>query len=147
MRTGPLTFFSTRAAERRLDSVEVLSGLLSERGFGAPAMAESSDGMAIGYLDGTIAHINAKLKALANLTEDEAKKLNLFGLLDCFRNDIFDEPAIAIRRVLQTGEPYDRDLSYVDRDQTLGLKISLLTDVKQMRWPREPLCLAVTCET
>jgi len=145
MKTGLFTYLSARSAERRLDAVDVLSGLLSERGFGAQALAESHDGMAIGYLDGTVAHLNSKLLSLASLSEDEAKKLNLFGLLDCFRNDIFDEPAIAIRRVLQTGEPYDRDLFYVDRDQTLGLRIALLSDpTPNSDGRREPLCLALT---
>jgi two-component system phosphate regulon sensor histidine kinase PhoR len=145
MRTGPLTYLSARAAERRLDSVDVLSGLLSERGFGAQALAESSDGMAIGYLDGTVAHINSQLLSLAGLVEDEAQKLDLFGLLDCFRNEIFDEPAIAIRRVLQTGEPYDRELFFVDRDQTLGLRIALLSDTTTTAdGRREPLCLSLT---
>lgn len=145
MRTGPLTYLSARAAERRLASVDVLSGLLSERGFGAQALAESSDGMAIGYLDGTLAHINPQLLRLAGLTEDDARKLDLFGLLDCFRNDIFDEPAIAIRRVLQTGESYERELLFVERDQTLGLKIAMLCEpMTNHDGRREPLCLALT---
>jgi signal transduction histidine kinase len=145
MREGPLTYFSARAAERRLESVDVLSGLLSEGGFGAQALAESSDGVAIGFLDGTLAHINSQLLSLAGLVEAEAKKLDLFGLLDCFRNDIFDEPAIAIRRVLQTGEPYDRELFFVDRDQTLGLRIALLSNpIVSANGHREPLCVGLT---
>ena len=145
MRTGPLTYLSARAAKRRLESVDILSGLLSERGFGAQALAESADGMAIGYLDGTVAHINSQLLSLAGLTEDAAKKLDLFGLLDRFRNDIFDEPAIAIRRVLQTGESYDRELFFVDRDQTLGLRIALLVDAATTPdGRREPLCMALS---
>lgn len=145
IRSGPITFLSARAAARRLESVDLLSGLLSERGFGAQALAESSDGMAIGYLDGTLAHINAQLLSLAGLGEAEARKLDLFGLLDCFRNDIFDEPAIAIRRVLQTGEPYDRELFFVDRDQTLGVRIALLLDpANTIDGRREPLCVALT---
>jgi signal transduction histidine kinase len=144
MRTGPLAYFSARAAQRRLESVDVLSGLLSERSFGAQALAQSPDGMGIAYLDGTLAYINSRLVQLSGLPEDEARKLDLFGLLDRFRNDIFDEPAIAIRRVLQTGEPYDRELLFVDRDQTLGLKIALLFNpLTTGDAQREPLCLAV----
>src|SRR2546422_8320296 len=48
--------------------------------------SESSDGMAIAYLDGTLAHVNSQLLQLAGLAPAEAGKLNLFGLLDCFRN-------------------------------------------------------------
>jgi signal transduction histidine kinase len=100
--------------------------------------------MGIAYLDGTLAHLNSQLIQLTGLGDDEAKKLDLFGLLDRFRNDIFDEPAIAIRRVLQTGEPYDRELLYVERDQTLGLRIALLFDpTTTVDGRREPLCLAV----
>ena len=81
----------------------------------------------------------------AQLTEGDSRKLDMFGLLDRFRSDIFDEPAIAVRRVLQTGEPYERELQIADRNQTLGLKFSLLSDLLKARaGVREPLCLALS---
>jgi signal transduction histidine kinase len=144
-RTGFVTYLSASAAEQRLETVYMLSGLLTEERFGAHAITESSDGFAIAYLDGTIAHVNARMLTLAQILEAEAFKLNMFGLLDRFRCEIFDEPVIAVRRVLQTGESYERELRFTDRQKTLGLKISLLRDqVKARSGVREPLCLVLT---
>jgi signal transduction histidine kinase len=145
MRNGLMTYLSAGAAEQRLETVQMLSGLLAEERFGAQALTESSDGVAIASLDGTMAHINSELMKLALLQESEAQKLNMFGLLDCFRCEIFDEPVIAVRRVLQTGESYERELRFADRQKTLKLKISLLCDqVKAREGVREPLCLVLT---
>lgn len=144
-RSGIVTYLSAGAAEQRLETVHMLSGLLTEERFGAQALAESSDGFAIAYLDGTLAHINPRMLALAHSSEADAFKLDMFGLLDRFRCDIFDEPVIAVRRVLQTGESYERELRFTDLQKTLGLKISLLNDqVKARGGVREPLCLVLT---
>jgi signal transduction histidine kinase len=144
-RTGFVTYLSASAAEQRLETVHMLSGLLTEERFGAYAITESSDGFAIAYLDGTIAHVNTRMLTLAQTLEAEAFKLDMFGLLDRFRCEIFDEPVIAVRRVLQTGESYKRELRFTDRQKTLGLKISLLCDqVKARSGVREPLCLVLT---
>jgi signal transduction histidine kinase len=123
--------------------VYMLSGLLTEERFGAQILSESSDGLALAYLDGRLAHINQQLLAAAHLTEADSRKLDMFGLLDCFRCDIFDEPAMAVRRVLQTGDSYERELHF-EGNRTLGLKISLLSNpAKDSRCVREPLCLAL----
>ncbi|MDQ2854763.1 MAG: ATP-binding protein [Acidobacteriota bacterium] len=144
-RSGPFTYLSASAAGQRLESTYMLGGLLTEERFGAQGLAESSDGLALAYLDGTLAHFNSQLLRAAQLTEMDARKLDIFGLLDRFRCDMFDEPAIAVRRVLQTGESYERELHFGDRSQTLGLKISLLTDLLKARGGvREPLCLALS---
>jgi signal transduction histidine kinase len=145
VKSGTLSYLSVSAAQQRLESVHVLSGLLTERRFGAQALSESSDGLAVGYLDGTLAHFNPALLRAANLTESEAGKLDLFGLLDRFRTDVFDEPAIAVRRVLQTGEAYEGELNFTERNQTLGLRIALLRgQAKGNDDVCEPLCLAIT---
>jgi two-component system phosphate regulon sensor histidine kinase PhoR len=145
VKSGALNYVSARAAEQRLESVHVLSGLLTERRFGAQALSESSDGLAVAYLDGTIAHFNGSLLETAKLTESEARKLDLFGLLDCFRTDVFDEPVIAVRRVLQTGEAYEGELNFTERNQILGLRIALLRDPSNGQdEPGEPLCLSIT---
>ncbi|HXD33217.1 MAG TPA: ATP-binding protein [Pyrinomonadaceae bacterium] len=144
-RTGLMTYFSANAAEQRLENVHMLSGLLTEERFGSHALAESSDGFAIAYLDGTLAHVNPRLLTLAQLPEGDAFKLDMFGLMDRFRCEIFEEPVIAVRRVLQTGESYERELRFTDRQKTLGLKISLVCDqVKARSGIREPLCLVLT---
>ena len=148
-----LTFFSTRAAARRLQYFNTVSGLLTEQRFGAQALSETSDGHAIAYLDGTLAYVNAPLLRAANLTPEEAHDRDLFGLLDCFRGGVFDEPSIAVRRVLQTGDPYERELHFPDRAQTLELRIALCTErgaeeavslADENKSAAQPLCLAVT---
>jgi len=141
------TLFSVGAAKHRLASFGVLSGLFAEQSFAAHVLAEAVDGYAIAYLDGTIAYFNTPMLRAAQLTEEEARALDLFGLLDRFRTGVFDEPSIAVRRVLQTGHPYERELSITNRDQTVELRIALVvnreTGQNNSNTP-QPLCLAVT---
>jgi signal transduction histidine kinase len=140
-----LTLVSARAAESRLESFGVASGLLTEQRFGAEVLSEVSDGHAVAYLDGTLAYVNPPLLKAARLTEAEARQLNLFGLLDRFRAGVFDEPSIAVRRVLQTGDAYERELHFAERNQTLELRIALVTERAEERESKtHPLCLAVT---
>ena len=140
----PIAFFSARAARQKLQSLYVLKGALIEQSVGINALSELADGVALAYLDGRIAHVNRPLLDLAVLSEDEASHINFFELLDCFRTDVFDEPAIAVRRVLQTGEAYERELPLGDRNETYGLRISLVTNnSKGENGPSRPLCLAL----
>ncbi len=140
-----LTLVSARAAESRLESFGVASGLLTEQRFGAEVLSEVSDGHAVAYLDGTLAYVNPPLLMAAGLTEGEARRLNLFGLLDRFRAGVFDEPSIAVRRVLQTGDAYERELHFAERNQTLELRIALVTErAEEKESKTHPLCLAVT---
>lgn len=139
------TFISARAAERRLESFGVVSGLLTEQRFGAQVLSEASDGHAVAYLDGTLAYVNPPLLRAARLSEDQARKLDIFGLLDRFRAGVFDEPSIAVRRVLQTGDAYERELFFPERNQTLELRIALATEPGgENGAAAQPLCLAVT---
>ncbi len=140
-----LTMISARAAESRLESFGVASGLLTEQRFGAEVLSEASDGHAVAYLDGTLAYVNPPLLRAARLSEAEARALNLFGLLDRFRAGVFDEPSIAVRRVLQTGDAYERELHFNESNQTLELRIALVTGRAEEKESKpHPLCLAVT---
>lgn len=123
-----LAFFSSRESQQRLQSLYVLNGALLEQRVGINALAEIGDGVALGYLDGRIAYANAALADLAGLTQDQIGSLSFFDLLDSFRTDVFDEPVIAVRRVLQTGEAYERELHFADRNATYGLRISLVRE-------------------
>lgn len=123
-----LAFFSARESDQRLQSLYVLNGALLEQSVGVNALSEIGDGIALGYLDGRIAYTNAALAKLTGLTQHQTRNLSFFDLLESFRTDIFDEPAIAVRRVLQTGEAYERELHFPDRDATYGLRISLVLD-------------------
>lgn len=142
-RHNRISFLSARAGDRRLELLDVLNGLLSEQRFGLSALSEISEGMAIAYLDGTIPYINSALLRFAHLTEEQARDLNLFALLDALRTSVFNEPAIAVRRVLQTGEAYERELQFSDRNGTFGLRISLVFDHTDQE-SHQPLCLAVS---
>ncbi len=142
-RQSRIAFLSARAGDRRLELLDVLNGLLSEQRFGLSALSEVSEGMAIAYLDGTIPYINSALLRLAHLEEEQARDLNLFDLLDALRTSVFQEPAIAVRRVLQTGEAYERELQFPEGNGTFGLRISLVFDHCEQD-SAQPLCLAVS---
>jgi signal transduction histidine kinase len=144
----PLAFFSVTASTQKVQSLYVLNGALVEQRVGINALSEIDDGVALAYLDGRIAYINQALLALATLSRDQTSNIGFFELLDRFRTDIFDEPAIAVRRVLQTAQPYEGELHFADKGVTYGLRISLVYDdakptPKGIRRSAEPLCLAL----
>src|SRR5262249_54099754 len=82
---------------------------------------------------------------------DEAQNIDLLGLLDRFKSGVFDEPSIAVRRVLQSGQPYQTELKFSDRNQTLELRISLASEAgglngnanDQRNGSGKPLCFAI----
>jgi signal transduction histidine kinase len=146
--SNSLAFFSTKGAGRKLQSLYVLNGALMEQRVGLNALSEVGDGVALAYLDGRVAYANPTLLSLARLVPNEIRNLTFFQLLDSFRTDVFDEPVLAVRRVLQTGEAYERELHYADRSETYGLRISLVFDnangsSKPKRTAPQPLGLAV----
>jgi two-component system phosphate regulon sensor histidine kinase PhoR len=82
---------------------------------------------------------------LAGVTEFETRELTLFDLLDKLRTDVFDDPKIAVRRVLQSGEAYEGELQLSEPAGTFGLRISLVLDeIRQGAKTPQPLCLAIT---
>jgi len=143
------TFVSARASGHRLEAFDVVSGFLTEHRFGAQVLAETSDGHAVAYLDGTLAYVNPAMLEAADLSEDEAREMDLFSLLNRFRSGVFDEPSIAVRRVLQSGEPYQTELKLPERSQTVELRIALATERagngngNGNGGPAKPLCFAI----
>ena len=127
-RSQSLAYFSQGANQRKLDALNVLTALTVEQRCEASTLDHIEDGVAIAYLDGTLALVNPTLLGFAGLTSEKVQSLDLFGLLDNFRTDIFDEPEIAVRRVLQTGIEYEGDLNFNHRNQMLNLRLSLLRD-------------------
>ena len=121
-------FFSTSGTEKKLDALYVLRALITEQRCEASALTIVDDGVAIAYLDGTIALANSALLNFAEITQQQLETLDIFSLLDRFRTDVFDEPAIAVSRVLQTGVDSERELNFDQRNQILGLRISLLRE-------------------
>ena len=127
-RSELFAYFSQNANQRKLDALNVLKAMTVEQRCEASTLAHSQDGVAITYLDGTLALVNPTLLGFAGLTSEKAHSLDLFGLLDNFRTDIFDEPQIAVRRVLQTGIEYEGELKFDQKNQILNLRLSLLRD-------------------
>lgn len=136
-----LSFFSTVSSTKKLDALSVLRAVSTEQRCESNALSEIYDGIAIAYLDGTIAQANSNLLTFAELTNEQLRDTNLFGLLNRFRTGVFDEPAIAIRRVLQTGIDYEGELTFDLKNQILGLRISLLRENLGDR--NEPIGLAI----
>lgn len=143
-------FVSADAATYRLETFSLISGLFEEQQFGAVAIAGMADGHAIAYLDGTLAYVNRPMLKMARVKSERAKHLDLFSLLNCFKGGVFDDPRIAVRRVLQSGAPYKRELYFPDYNQTFDLEISLvkaITDSQPVHDTQalvKPLCLVVT---
>jgi signal transduction histidine kinase len=146
------TFFSSRAARQRLEAFGVVSGLLTEQGFAGLVLSEASDAHAVAYLDGTLAYVNRRMHEAARVNAKECRALDLFGLLERFRTGVFDEPPIAVRRVLQTGQAYERELTFLEHGQTLALRIALVAEDAAGDGARReesgpaplPLCLTLT---
>lgn len=122
-------FVSARTSSHRLHAFDYLSGVITEQKFGAHVLAEASDAYALAYLDGTVGYMNAAMLFAASMGKEEAQNVDLLGLLDRFRSGVFDEPSIAVRRVLQSGQPYQTELKFPERNQTLELRISLASEV------------------
>jgi two-component system phosphate regulon sensor histidine kinase PhoR len=128
VRNRSFSYFSQRGSRRKLDALNVLKAITVEQRCEAKALANINDGVAIAYLDGTLALTNPTLLSFAGLTHERTQQLDLIGLLNSFRTGIFDEPEIAVRRVLQTGVDYEGELDFDQKDQILKLRISLLRD-------------------
>ena len=141
-RSKSLSYFSQRGSRRKLEALSVLKAITVEQRCEAKALANINDGVAIAYLDGTLALTNATLLRFAGLTPERAQQLDLIGLLNSFRTSIFDEPEIAVRRVLQTGIDYEGELDFEQKNQILNLRISLLRDQRAAD-SDEPIGIAV----
>ena len=143
-----LAFFSATESEQRLESLYVLNGVMLEQSVGIGALSEIGDGVALGYFDGRIAFANPTLADFAGIEPEQTRKMTFFDLLDRFKTDVFDEPTRAVRRVLQTGEAYECELHFADRNVTYGLRLALVPANshpanEEIHRPAQPLCLAL----
>jgi len=128
VRTEALSFFSQSGSKKKIDALNVLKAVTVEQRCEASTLAHIDDGVAIAYLDGTLALVNPTLITFAGLTDEQVSKMDLFDLLNKFRTDVFDEPEIAVRRVLQSGDEYEGELNFEAKSQILNLRISLLRE-------------------
>lgn len=144
--------FSTLSSENRLDLTSHFDGLLKEKSFGAIATSHLNEAHAVAYLDGTLTYLNTRICELAKIKETEMKDVNLFSLLERFRTPVFDDPSLAIRRVLQTGKSYTCELQYDEEDTVLQLQIipvklpSETTGVTDELAAEQPACLLITLQ-
>ncbi|HEX5886172.1 MAG TPA: ATP-binding protein [Pyrinomonadaceae bacterium] len=127
-RSQLLSYFSQSGNKRKLDALNVLKAVTVEQRCEANTLTHIDDGVAIAYLDGTLALANPKLLSFVGLTSEQVSEFDLFDLLNNFRTGVFDEPEIAVRRVLQTGADYEGELNFERKNQILNLKISIIRD-------------------
>jgi signal transduction histidine kinase len=150
-----LPLLSVRTAHSRLNAFDYMSGALEERGYTEHVLEEADGAYAVAYLDGRLAFVNSAMRdslKTAGFIFDSAAPPDFFRVLSCFRTGVFDEPLLAVRRVLQTNQPYERELYFADRDQTLALRIALIrapanASTSPVTDPQStathPLCLAL----
>ncbi len=142
--------FSSFSAENRLDLTSLIHGIIKEQSFSAIASSYLKEAHAIAYLDGTLAYINRQMRHLTDLNAQELYDVDLFELLDRFKTDVFNEPSLAIRRVLQTGESFKSELYYSETNKTLKIEITLVkvprdnVSIHETNVPMMPACFLIT---
>ncbi|MFN2530066.1 MAG: ATP-binding protein [Pyrinomonadaceae bacterium] len=136
---GHVRYLSTSYAQKKLEALQVVKAQVAEHGCDTHVLQRLTEGLAICHLDGTISDANSAFLSFAGLTRDEASGVNMFSVLDNFRTGVFDEPAIAVRRVLQTGITYEGELIFPEKNQTLGISISLIKEDDS----QQPIALAI----
>ncbi|MCD9186672.1 MAG: ATP-binding protein [Pyrinomonadaceae bacterium] len=144
------SFLSTHSSENRLAILSLIQSVIKEHSFGAQASSYLKEAHAIAYLDGTLAYLNRQMRHLAGLKTEQIPDFNLFSLLEQFKTEVFNEPRLAIRRVLQTGDHFKSDLYFTDTNKTLKLQISLVkvpTDdisIHDTNVSMKPACFLIT---
>ncbi|MCY7376415.1 MAG: hypothetical protein LH472_10645 [Pyrinomonadaceae bacterium] len=117
---------SSQSAENRLDIINLVHTNIKEQAFSTLASSYLNEAYAVAYLDGTLAYLNKQIRRFAELSQRDFYEIDLFGLLDRFKTDVFSEPRLAIRRVLQTGDTFQSQLYFAETNRTLDMKISLV---------------------
>ena len=144
------SILSTDSTENRVGTTGLIKSLMKEQSFSAVASSYLKEAHAIAYLDGTLAYLNRQMRHLAKLNSDQIYELDLFGLLQNFKTDVFSEPHLAIRRVLQTGDTYQNELFFEEKNQTLDLQISLVkvpsddVSIHETNVAMKPACFLIT---
>ena len=142
--------FSSYSAENRLDMISLIHGIIKEQSFSAIASSYLKEAHAIAYLDGTLAYLNRQMRHLAKLDSAEISRIDLFGLLQRFKTEVFNAPQIAIRRVLQTGDTFRSELYFGETNKTLDMQITLVkvpfdsASIHETNVPLKPACFLIT---
>ena len=144
------SFLSTDSAENRVGLTSLIGSLMKEQTSSTVASSYLKEAHAIAYLDGTLAYLNRRMRHLTKLNSYQIHDLDLFGLLENFKTEIFCEPRVAIRRVLQTGETYQCELHFSDTNKTLDMQITLVKvpddeqSIHETNVPMKPACFLIT---
>lgn len=143
------SFLSTDLAQNRLELISLFNSMLKEQRFGALASSYLKEAHAIAYLDGSLAYLNRQMRKLAQLDCDFAD-IDLFILLSRFKSEVFNEPSLAIRRVLQTGDNFRCDIDFPEKKTTLDLQITLVKvpcheqSIHDSTVATKPICFLIT---
>lgn len=143
-------FVSTYSAENRLATTDLINGILKEQSFSTVASSYLKEAHAIAYLDGTLAYVNRKMRHIAKLDAHQIAGQDIFSLLERFKTEIFNEPEIALRRVLQTGDSFHSELEFPENNKTLKMQISLVkvpdadASIHDTNVPLKPACFLLT---
>ena len=106
--------------------MRLIESSFKEHNFGSIASSSLQEAHAIAFLDGKMLYVNRQMRTMARLDSFQINSLDLFGLLERFRTDIFNNPSLAIRRVLQTGGSLAREIYFAESGKTLKLQITLV---------------------
>jgi signal transduction histidine kinase len=145
-----MSFLSTHSAENRVDIISLIESIMKEQSFGALASSYLREAHAIAYLDGTLSYLNRQMRHLVKFNSDQIYDLDLFSLLEQFKTEVFNEPRLAIRKVLQTGENFKAELYFPEKNKTLKLQISLVKvpsneqSIHDTNVPMMPACFLIT---
>ena len=141
-------FLSTVSAENRVYTTNLIHRIIKEQSFGTVASLYLNEAHAIAYLDGTLAYLNRKMRHLADFDTRNINEKDIFSLLECFQTEIFNDPRLALRRVLQTGDSFRCELELPDK--TLDMQITLIkvpdetASIHETNVPMKPACFLLT---
>ena len=143
------SFLSADLAQNRLELISLFHGMLKEQRFGAVASSYLKEAHAISYLDGSLVYINNQMRQLAQL-DGELTDIDLFKLLSKFKSEVFNEPNLAIRKVLQTGDNFQCEIDLPEPKKTLDLQITLVKVphsekvIHDSSFATKPICFLIT---
>ncbi len=144
------SFLSKDLSQNRLELVSLFHSMLKEQRFGSLASSYLKEAHAIAYLDGTLAYINRQMQKMAGIDGSEISDIDLFNLLSRFKSEVFNEPSMAVRRVLQTGEHFECEIEFPEKKQTLCLQINVIkipnedASIHDSTVATKPICFLLT---
>lgn len=119
-------FFSSKSARNRVELLKIIKSNIKEQSFIIIATSHLKEAFAVAYLDGTIAYMDPQMRILSGLKDQPLAEIDLFQLLEKFKTETFNEPNLALRKILQTGETYENELFFENTGKTLKIQINLV---------------------